>query len=114
MKELTLGILGNDYIKTTEFIEKIINNTKARIDQEHIKMNIIINNKLLEKSELELLEIIKTMENIDSNLLCLCIDDEKVIHFIKNNTNIKVIDNNINSILEIFEGKDNLWKELVL
>ena len=106
MKELTLGILGNDYIKTTKFVEEIINNTKATIDQEHIKMNIIINNKLLEKNEFELLEIIKTLENIDSNILCICFDDKNIINFIKNNSNIKIIDNDIDYILELFERKN--------
>ena len=37
----TLGILGNDYQETTKLVEEIILNTKAKIDQEHIKMNII-------------------------------------------------------------------------
>ena len=46
-----IAILGCDYKITTSFMNKIVENTKAKIDQEHLILNIIIDNKLKERIE---------------------------------------------------------------
>ena len=58
----TIGLLGYDLNLSTLFVEKIINHTKADIDQEHIKMNIVLNNKLLDKTNQEIINIVKELE----------------------------------------------------
>ncbi len=96
MKKLTLGILGNDYDLTTKFMEEIVLNTNANTDQEHIKMNIIINNKLLTKSNLEILEMIKKLEMIDTTHLVLAFNDKTIQNFIKDNTNLIILNQEFN------------------
>lgn len=96
MKKITIGFLGNDYIKTTSFIENIINKTNAKIDQEHIKMNIIINNKLLNKDKDCLIETLRTLQEINTDYLCLCFNNENIFNFIKNNTEIKLLNDTFN------------------
>ena len=88
----TLGILGNDFILSTSIVDKIILNTKANTDQEHIKMNIVINNKLLEKSNLEIKEIINNLEKSNINYLLLTFNDNNIINYIKSITNIPLIE----------------------
>ena len=88
----TLGILGNDFILSTYIVDKIILNTKANIDQEHIKMNIVINNKLLNKSNLEIKDIINKLEQSNINYLLLTINDNNIINYIKSITNIPIIE----------------------
>ncbi len=88
----TLGILGNDFILSTSIVDKIILNTKANIDQEHIKMNIVINNKLLNKSNLEIKDIITKLEQSNINYLLLTFNDKNIINYIKSFTNIPIIE----------------------
>ena len=88
----TLGILGNDFILSTSIVDKIILNTKANTDQEHIKLNIVINNKLLEKSNLEIKEIINNLEKSNINYLLLTFNDNNIINYIKSITNIPLIE----------------------
>ena len=90
MKDFTLTILGNNFQKTTEFVNKIILNTKATCDQEHMKMNIIINNKLLNDKE-EIKKVLKKLEIIKSDFLCLTFDNLEIYNFIKDNTTIPVL-----------------------
>ena len=89
----TLGILGNDYQKTTKLVEEIILNTKAKTDQEHIKMNIIINNKLLFKDNLTILNIVHNLEKIESDYLILAFDNQDIKDFIEDNTNLIILKN---------------------
>lgn len=113
MKNFTLAILGNDFKKTTKFMEKIILNTKANTDQEHMKMNIIINNQLL-LNEDELKNILTKLEKMNSSFLCLTFNDKKTYEFIKNNTNIPILnhqfslddDTLITNILNKFENEE--------
>ena len=93
MKKKTLGILGNDYQKTTKLVEDIILNTKAKTDQEHIKMNIIINNKLLFKNNLTILNIVHNLEKIESDYLILAFDNQDIKDFIEDNTNLIILKN---------------------
>ena len=93
MKKKTLGILGNDYQKTTKLVEDIILNTKAKTDQEHIKMNIIINNKLLFKDNLTILNIVHNLEKIESDYLILAFDNQDIKDFIEDNTNLIILKN---------------------
>lgn len=93
MKKKTLGILGNDYQKTTKLVEEIILNTKAKTDQEHIKMNIIINNKLLFKNNLTILNIVHNLEKIESDYLILAFDNQDIKDFIEDNTNLIILKN---------------------
>ena len=93
MKKKTLGILGNDYQKTTKLVEDIILNTKAKTDQEHIKMNIIINNKLLLKDNLTILNIVHNLEKIESDYLILAFDNQDIKDFIEDNTNLIILKN---------------------
>ena len=89
----TLGILGNDYQKTKKLVEDIILNTKAKTDQEHIKMNIIINNKLLFKYNLTILNIVHNLEKIESDYLILAFDNQNIKDFIEDNTNLIILKN---------------------
>ena len=95
MKDFTLGILGNNFKETTEFINKIILNTKASCDQEHMKINIIINNKLLNDKD-EIKKILEKLEMIKSDFLCLTFDNKEIYDFIKENTNIPVLNDSFN------------------
>ena len=65
-------------------------NTKAKTDQEHIIINIILT-KNLEKENI--LENIKYLESIKTTYLIIDIDDENIKNFIKENTNLIIIDN---------------------
>ena len=87
----TLAILGNNYQETTAFIDKILKNTKARTDREHIKMNIIIDNKFLEKNVEEIIKIIEDLENINSDNLVLTFNDTKISKIIANNIHIPLL-----------------------
>ena len=108
----TLGILGNDYQKTTKLVEEIILNTKAKTDQEHIKMNIIINNKLLLKDNLTILNIIHDLEKIESDYLILAFDNQDIKDFIEDNTNLIILKNEdlVKQVLLLHE-ENILWKE---
>ena len=101
----TLGILGNDYQKTTKLVEEIILNTQAKTDQEHIKMNIIINNKLLLKDNLTILNIIHDLEKIESDYLILDFDKQDIKDFIEDNTNLIILKNNdlVKQVLSLHE-----------
>lgn len=116
MNNFNVGILGNNFDITTKFVEKIINNTKASCDQDHVKMNIIINNKLFDKEENEILNIIKNFENINTTNLCLCFDNDNIYNLIKNSTTIPILnskfknneENIISDIIKIQNlGSDN-------
>jgi len=87
-----IGILGYDFILSTNIVDKIIINTKAQNDQEHIKMNMVINNKLLEKNELELKQIINNLENSQISYLILTFNDQKIVHNIKKMTKLPIIE----------------------
>ena len=112
MKKKTLGILGNDYQKTTKLVEDIILNTKSKIDQEHIKMNIIINNKLLLKDNLTILNIVHNLEKIESDYLILAFDNQDIKDFIEDNTNLIILKNEdlVKQVLLLHE-ENILWKE---
>ena len=99
----TIGIIGNDFILSTSLVEKIILKTKADTDQEHIKMNIVINNKLEKLSEKELKKIIINLEKSEIKYLVLIISNQNIFNFIKNNTTIEIINtynDNINQLVE--------------
>ena len=100
----TIGLLGYDLNLSTLFVEKIINHTKADIDQEHIKMTIVINNKLLDKNDNEIINIIKDLENSNIDYLVLTFNNSDLYNLIKNNTNINILNNtfDINN-LELIE-----------
>lgn len=104
MEKLTLGILGTDYDITTKLIEDIILKTKVDYDQDHIKMNIIINNKLLLKDKY-ILYYIKQLEQLDSKYLIVTFNDQNIINFIKNNTNMILLNdkNIVNKVLNLHE-----------
>ena len=107
-----IAILGCDYKITTSFMNKIVENTKAKIDQEHLILNIIIDNKLKEKNEEEIIDIIKKIEMIDSKYLVLTFNDERIEKIIENNLKISLLnksfkDNDDELIKKIIEvGKD--------
>ena len=82
----TIAILGDNFNKTTEFVNKIIHNTKAKIDQEHLKMNIII----------EIITILKGLEAIDSSYLVLTFNNDIIYNIIKDNTLIPIINKDFN------------------
>ena len=111
----TIGILGNDFNLSTSFVEKIILKTNAKKDQDHIKMNIIINNKLFEKNEKDLKDIITNLENSKIDYLILNFNNQNIYNFIKNNTYIQVLNNKfdlnnnllIDKIIEL-SGKETL------
>lgn len=116
----TIGILGNDFEITTQFIEKIINNTKATQDQDHIKMNIIINNYLLDKNNNEINDILEKIKKSNIDYLVLAINDKRIYQLVEN-SKIKIInktfdinDNNlIKKIIKIC-GKETIEWKLVL
>lgn len=87
----SIGILGNDYKLSTLFVEKIISNTKANIDQEHIPMNIVINNKLLDKNEIEIKDILNKFEKSNTTFLILTFNNIDIYNIIKRNTNIPIL-----------------------
>ena len=105
MNNFCIGIVGNDFKKTNDFVEKIILNTNAKIDQEHMKMNIIINNNILENNNI--LNIVSTLEKIDTTHICLCFNDKNIYELVKKNTNIPLINNEFDNI------SDTLVKQIV-
>ena len=98
----TIGIIGIDYIISTQFVEKIIFKTKASTDQEHVKMNIVINNKLSNKDQLK--DIINKLERINTNYLILTFNNQEIYNYLKENTNIPILngtfDLNDNNFIE--------------
>lgn len=90
VNNFVLGIIGNDYIATTNFINKIVNNTDVQSDQEHIKMNIVINNKLLNNKK-SLKNTLKKLEDIGTNYLCLTCYNKDIYDYVKLNTNMNVL-----------------------
>ena len=95
----SLGIIGNDYNKTTKLFNDIVMNTKAKTDQEHIIINIVLT-KNLDKENI--LENIKYLESIKTSYLIIDIDDENIKDFIKENTNLIIIDN-LDKVQELHE-----------
>ena len=102
----TIGILGNDFEITTQFIEKIINNTKATQDQDHIKMNIIINNYLLDKNSNEINDILEKIKKSNIDYLVLAINDKRIYQLVEN-SKIKII----NKTFDI--NDNNLIKKII-
>ena len=92
----TIAILGNDYQITTAFVLEIIKNTKAKSDQEHLKMNIIIDNKLLEKSDSEIIKILKQLESIASNSLVVTFNNERVLNIIEKYSPLSLLNKEFN------------------
>lgn len=92
----TVGIIGSDLKLSTLFVEKIILRTKAKLDQEHIKMNIVINNKLNEKNEDEFKKILINLEDSQVDYIVLTINNSHIYKILKNNTNIPIINNEFN------------------
>lgn len=102
----TIGILGNDYEITSKFVEKIILHTKASTDQEHIKMNIIINNYLLNKNKEEINDLITKIKESNIDYLVLTMDNKDLYKLIK--------DNKIEIINKTFNINDNdLIKKII-
>ena len=101
-----IAILGCDYKITTSFMNKIVENTKAKIDQEHLILNIIIDNKLKEKDEEEIIDIIKKIEMIDSQYLVLTFNDERIEKIIENNLNIPLLNKS-------FKDNDELIRKII-
>lgn len=87
----TIGILSNNLKLSTLFVEKIILNTKAIKDQDHIKMNIFINNNLFNKNERELLTIINKLEKSKIDYLILNFNNKEIYNYLKNNINIPIL-----------------------
>ena len=88
--ETSIGILGNDFKLSTKVVEKIILKTKANTDQEHITMNIVINNNLFNKTEDELLNILNKLIQSNIDYLILIFDNKRIFNLFKNNTNIPI------------------------
>lgn len=86
----TIGILGNDFDITTQFVEKIITNTRASQDQDHIKMNIIINNYLLNKNINEINDLLEKIRKSNIDYLVLTVNDKRLNELIEKR-NIKII-----------------------
>ncbi len=104
--QLTLGILGDNFILSTKIVDKIISNTKANSDQEHIKMNIIINNNLLNKSKEEINTIINKLEQSKIDYLLLTFDNTNLKAYIKSITTIPIIETlNYNEIIKTLGGE---------
>ena len=103
----SIGIIGNDFKLSTLFVEKIILNTKANVDQDHIPMNIVINNKLLEKDESEIKNLLNKLEKNNTSYLILTFNNIDVYNKIKRNTYIPVINNNFNI------NDDNFIKQVI-
>lgn len=102
----TLGILGNDFILSTNIVDKIITNTKANNDQEHIKMNIVINNNLLNKSNIEIKDIINKLEKSKIDYLLLTFDSQDITNYIKSITTIPLIETlNFKEIIKTLGGE---------
>ena len=74
-------------------------NTKAKTDQEHIIINIVLT-KDIEKENI--LKNIKYLESIKTSYLIIDIDDESIKNFIKENTNLIIIDN-LDKVQELHE-----------
>ena len=74
-------------------------NTKAKTDQEHIIINIVLT-KDIEKENI--LKNIKYLESIKTSYLIIDIDDESIKDFIKENTNLIIIDN-LDKVQELHE-----------
>ncbi len=88
--DTTIGILGNDFDITTQFVENIITNTKASQDQNHIKMNIIINNYLLNKNINEINDILEKIKESNIDYLVLTVNDRRLYELIEKKK-IKII-----------------------
>ena len=91
MNNTTIGILSNNLKLSTQFVEKIIINTKAIKDQDHIKMNIIINNKLLDKNNKFFRKLLKNIEKSQVDYLVLIFNDINIYNYLKDNTSIPII-----------------------
>ena len=92
----TIGILSNDLKLSTSFVEKIILNTKANTDQDHIKMNIIINNKLFNYDNNELLNLTEKIEKSNIDYLVLNFNNGEIYNYLKNNLNIPILNSSFN------------------
>ena len=95
----TIGILGNNFDVTTQFVEKLIMHTKASKDQEHIKMNIVINNCLLKKNRDEQDKLLENMQESNIDYLVLTMNDL--------NLNKLIEDKGIRLINKTFNINDN-------
>lgn len=99
MKEYTLGIIGNNYKKTTNLFNDIVMNTKAKTDQEHIKINIVIK-KNLDKDKI--FKILNNFKKINTTYLIIDIDDNNLNNYIKENTDLIIL-NNVEDVLKLHE-----------
>ena len=95
----SLGIIGCDYNKTTKLFNDIVMNTKAKTDQEHIIINIVLT-KNMERENI--IKNIKYLESIKTSYLIIDIDDENIKKFILENTNLTIIDS-LDKVQELHE-----------
>lgn len=96
MNEKTFAILGQDLNISTIFVEKIILNTKAEKDQDHIKMNIIINNKLFTKNEVYLKELLTNIEKSQADYLVLTFNNKTIYDYLNANTSVPILNDSFN------------------
>lgn len=105
MNQKQLGIIGNDYHLTNNIFEKIISNTIAKIDQEHIKINLIYSKY---NNIDDLLNKCKYLEDIGTNKILITSNiSEENMKYLKNNINIDIIDMSVdfNKLIREFKNE---------
>ena len=87
----TVGILGCDLDATTKFFEKIIQFTKGDKDQDHIKLNIVVDSRLLEKSLQEIADLALEFKKSGAELLVLAFSSRRVYDTLRSCTDLPIM-----------------------
>ena len=81
--EKTAGLLGSDMQLAASFFEKIIARTEGSTDQDHIKLNILIDTGLKEKSAEQIVDLARQLRESGAGFIVPMDNDWLVIRALR-------------------------------
>ena len=89
--EKTAGLLGSDMQLAASFFEKIIARTEGDTDQDHIKLNILIDTGLKEKSAEQIAALARQLKESGADFVVPADNDWQVIRALREAVELPVV-----------------------